>query len=355
MFKDIVGTRGVISRNVFFNNISYLNNTDNHFEIILTSDQPFMEYDGFSHHYNKNIAGSETVVGKIDEINPYIFWFSRLCSACVDGVVLSGINSFDGSLWITEHTRQGALYGIRGLIPTEAKEFLDRFMSNDSDIQKLTAIAEYIRSRANTDGAIVEVIPYSHHIASITMNAIVNDVLTGKRRLNYDTDPKAMLDQLTEYLPLKKYDAAMLGVATDLTVYGAGSSIVNNTYKMFNTEAIGLDRMWKNETIRMRIWWNCNTKRWEISSTVATQPDFIYYYADDPEGKYDPWNLAWEVGPKGAGHVPNFLEGALDLQYIDLFPSYSSDLHVVVDDVALRQAIKAIFPVDSVRDGDTVR
>jgi hypothetical protein len=65
--------------------------------------------------------------------------------------------------------------------------------------------------------------------------------------------------------------------------------------------------------------------------------------------------LDWEVGPVGVGHIPEFLKGALDLQYIDLFPSYSSDLHVIVDDITLRQAIKAIFPVDSVIDGDTVR
>ena len=356
MFRDIAKNGIVVSRNVFFNNISYLGD-ENKFEIVLTSDQPFMNYNGFTHWYDDVVIANTDprTVAKIEEINPYVFWFNRLCSACADGSILSGINTFSGSLWVTETCRQGALYGVRGLIPSEAKEFLDQFSTNEEDVRKLTAIAEYIRSRVPEYPRSVEVIEHSHHIASIMMNAIVKDVLTGKKRINYTTDMKEMREQLKEYSSLRKYDAAMTGVAMNLTIFNAGSSIVNNTYLMFNPEAVGLDRMWRNETNRIRLWWNCETKRWEISSTVATQPNYIYYYADDPEGKFDPWDLDWEVGPVGVGHIPEFLKGALDLQYIDLFPSYSSDLHVIVDDITLRQAIKAIFPVDSVIDGDTVR
>lgn len=354
MFKDIFGS-ALINRTVFFNNISYLDNDDNQFEIIVTSDLPFMEYNGFIHKYTSNRIDPDRVVGKIEEINPYVFWFNNLCTACVDGSAISGINTFDGSLWVTEGCRQGALYGVRGYVPSEAKEFLDRFLSNEEDIRKLTAIAEYIRSRVVDGTPSLEVIEYSHHIASITMNAIVNDVLTGKKRLNYEDNVVEMRNQISEYNSLKKYDSVMTGVATELTIFGAGSSVVNNTYKMFDTTATGTDRMWRNDTVRLAVRWSANRERWEIISTVATKPNDIYYFSTGPSDRFDPWDLNWEVGSVGQGAVPRFTEGALDLRYIDLFPSYSSDLHVVIDDIVLRQAIKAIFPVDSIRDGDTVR
>ena len=341
---------GDVSDNTYYNYIAA-----NEFEVVITSDQSFMEYDGFTSRYTKEIGNTPSVVSKIEEINPYVFWFNRLCMACSDGNTLSGINCLDGSLWITENARQGSLYGVRGYIPVEAKEFVDRFATSESDITKLTAIAEYIRSMVRDEEPTLEVIEHSHHIASITMAAIVKDVITGNKRLNYDTDHYNMLGQLEEYLTLRKYDAAMTGIATDLTIYNAGSTIVNNTYKLFDKESKGLNRTWRNDNIRLRVWWNCDTKRWEISSTVATKPNYTYYYADDEEGKFNPWDLHWQVAEYGEGNVPKFLEGMLDLRYIDLFPSYSSSLHVVMNDVALRQAIKAVFPFDSVRDGDTVR
>ena len=79
----------------------------------------------------------------------------------------------------------------------------------------------------------------------------------------------------------------------------------------------------------------------------------MYYYANDPDGSHDPWTLKWKSVSSDNNPVPELLNGMLDLRYIDLFPSYSSDLHVVADDRALRQAMIALFPVDAIRDGDT--
>ena len=257
--------------------------------------------------------------------------------------------------------RQGGLYYTRGLIPLETKEFIDKFSDLDNDLTKLSAIADYRKKHAPELDVEIEVIPHSHHITSITMNAVVKDVLTGKLQLAYESDPYLMLRQLGDYTSLRKYDAAMSGVAKELTIYNAGYIRANNRYRLEDTSMVGINRKWKNNSNNIVIWWNCDDDkyRWEIS-VIEVLGKTTYYYADDPTGTKDPWDLDWKFVLDEDGvpldknrSLPKFESGSIDLRYLDLFPSYSSDLQTVMNNITLRQAMKALFPIDSVKDGDT--
>lgn len=363
-FRPVTGAKGIKSMVWFFNNLTYLKKTGNSFEVYITSDKEFMNYNGFMHNrykFNGTFGKKIFDSGVIEEVTPYIYWFKRLCAGIIDGEHRGDIEQLNGYLKATTECRQGGLYYTRGLIPLETKEFVDKYLDINDDLVKLSAIAEYHRKNAPILPPEIEVIPYSHHIVSIMMNAVVNDVLTKKKVLGYESDPYVMLKQLTDYESLRKYDAAMSGVAKDLTVSNAGYQRANNTYKLEDVSMIGLNRKWINNSNNVVIWWNCDDDlhRWELS-TFNYLGKTAYYYAIDPDGSKDPWTLQWHYVLDEDGvpvdknqSLPVFEVGVIDLRYLDLFPSYSSDLHAVMDDIVLRQAMKALFPIDSVQDGDT--
>lgn len=365
MFKPIVGTNGIKSMVWFFNNISYLKTQDNTFELYLTSDKEFMNFNGFMHNryrYDEQENAKYFSYGAIEEVIPYIYWFERLCTGAIDGMNRPELKQDFGYLKTFKECRQGGLYYTRGLVPLITKEFIDKFLLIDDDLDKLSAIAEYRKANAPLIEPEIEVIEHSHHIASITMNAIVNDVITGVKKLAYESDPRAMLKQLTEYESLKKYDAAMSGVAKELIISKAGYKRANNVYKPEDYSMTGINRKWVNASTNVIIWWNCDDDkhRWEIS-VLDLLGKTAYYYADDPEGKHDPWNLEWHhvldnngIPVDKNGSIPEISSGYIDLRYLDLFPSYSSDLKTVMNDITLRQAMRALFPVDDTKDGATV-
>ena len=132
-------------------------------------------------------------------------------------------------------------------------------------------------------------------------------------------------------------------------------------YKLEDSSMTGLNRKWVNRATNVIVWWNCedDKHRWELAVIEPLQKT-AYYYALDPDGSKDPWLLEWHCIFDQNGNpidseqkVPHFESGMIDLRYLDLFPSYSSDLHQVMDDITLRQAMRALFPVDHVKDGDT--
>lgn len=365
-FKPVYGPSGVKSMVWFFNNITYLKKTDNTFELFVTSDNEFTNHNGFMHNryrYNLSLNTKHFNYGTIEEVTPYIYWFDRLCVGSIDGLNRPDIKQDQGYLKVFNECRQGGLYQTRGLVPITTHEFVDKYLDIDDDLKKLNAITEYRKENAPVLEPEIEVIPYSHHIASITMNAVVKDVLTGKKTLAYESDPFMMLKQLTEYESLKQYDAAMSGIAKELTITKAGYVRANNTYKLENASMTGINRKWINTANNIIIWWNCEDEkhRWEIS-VVGLLSKTTYYYADDPTGTKDPWELEWKYAVDASGvpidtnlSLPVVESGSIDLNYLDLFPSYSSDLKQVMDDITLRQAMRALFPIDDVKDGDTAR
>lgn len=367
-FKPIYGKQGIKSIVWFFCNNSYLKKENNKFELFLTSDKEFMNFTGFMHNrytYDSALNIKRYDYGVVEEVIPYIYWFDRLCIGAIDGMNRNDVVQKNGYLTAEEECRQGGLYYTRGSVPLETKDFIDKFYDINDDLVKLSAIAEYRKKHAPILDPEIEVIPHSHHITSIVMNALVKDVLTGRKQLAYESDPYMMLKQLDEYLTLKKYDAAMTGVATELTVYNAGYQRANNRYKLEDTSMTGINRKWRNDSTNVIIWWNCDDSkyRWEISviGILGPSSQTTYYYANDPTGTKDPWDLEWHFVVDDDGvpldknqSLPSFESGAIDLRYLDLFPSYSSDLHMVANDITLRQAMKALFPIDSVKDGDTV-
>lgn len=365
-FRSVMSSSGIKGMILFFNNVSYLQKENNTFEVYVTSDKEFMNFNGFMHNrytYDQLSKTKHFKYGAIEEVNPYIYWFERLCSGTIDGAWQHNLIQEQGYLKTYTECRQGGLYGTRGLVPLETKEFIDKHSDINIDLERLAAIAEYRRKNAPVLEPEIEVIPYSHHIASITMNAIVKDVLTGKKILSYESDPYLMLNQLEEYESMKKYDAALSGVAKELRITNAGYTKANNVYKLEDATMTGINRKWVNASNNVIVWWNCDDDeyRWEIA-TVGVLGKTAYYYADDPTGTKDPWLLEWKFVLDEKGQpidknksLPIVDSSCIDLRYLDLFPSYSSDLHQVMEDVALRQAIRALFPVDDIRDGDTVR
>ena len=364
-YKQIFSERGgVLYSTIFFNNISYLDNTENNVEVVISSDHEFMNYHGFMRvFYEQTSTNTTFLYGVVEESNPFVFWFEKLCTFAIDGYTRADVKKSDGYLKVYKNsrnsdnrypTRQGGLYYTRGLVPIEVIQFVNRYWNNSEDIRKMQLICEYLKENAVALPDTRIVLQKSHHIASITMAALVHDVLNGTKHLAYEIDALQMRKQLEEYISLKKYDAAMTGISSELIISGAGVAQVNNVYTMTDTAATGLNRKWENNSSRIKVWWNCDrrTKRWEIANTIATN-QVVYYYANDPDGSHDPWTLKWKSAASENSPIPIIESGALDLRYIDLFPSYSSDLHVVADDRTLRQAMIALFPSDTIRDGDT--
>ncbi len=362
MFKPIYSTNGVSYCTVFINNISYLNNDNNSFEMLLTADHKFMDYHGFVKVlYETTTDTTNFLYGMIQDTDPFVYWFDNLCSMLVDGYNRVDMYKDDGVIKLTQYsansdynTRQGGLYKTRGLVPIESIDFVDQYWSNETDITRMALICEYLRTLEPIEVPNISLIQKSHHITSITMNALVKDVLSGVKRLNYDSSDEGMLKQIPEYLELEQYDAAMTGVAKELTLTNAGVSKINNTYTLSDSSMKDLNRVWKNTSNWITIMWNCteDTKRWEIKDTSGLSST-VYYYAADVDGSHDPWNLTWVAVDTSYEPVPVVESGSLDLRFIDLFPSYSSDLQPVTTNVALKRAMEALYPTDSIKDGDT--
>ena len=364
-YKPIYGKSGIQSMVWFFNNISYLKTADNTFELYLTSDAEFTKNKGFMHNrytYNNLSNTKHFNYGVVEDVVPYIYWFNRLCTSAIDGINRPDMKQDFGYLKVFNECRQGGLYLTRGFVPFETDKFVSKYRDIEDDLKKLHAIAEYRKDNAPVLDPELEVIPYSHHIASITMNAVVKDVLTGRKQLAYESDPFMMLKQLTEYDSLKKYDTAMSGIARELTISKAGYIRANNTYQLEQAGMSGINRKWVNKSNNIIIWWNCedDKHRWEIALIDPILGKVAYYYAKDPDGTKNPWELEWEYvldangSPVDAAQsLPVVTSGSVDLKYMDLFPSYSSDLKLVMNDITLRQAMRALFPVNDIKDGDT--
>lgn len=354
--KQITGQNGVQNTVITYSNQSYLRIGNNQLEVYITSDQEFLNANGFAHAIYHNTPTTSTFLyGIIEEAAPYVLWFERLCTLAIHGLHRSDVYRNNGYLRLSEECRQGGIYVARGLISREILKFMDRYISMDEDLRKLTNIDKYLRSLDSGLTTDIERIPESHHITSLTMAAVVNDVLKGLKTLNYSPDYMSMLNQVTEYLPIKNYDAAMNGISTELYVTNAGVLKANNAFKIADTTKKGSERKWINTTYKLQIAWNCanGLHRWELKSVVAHDIE-VLYYAEDLHGDQQPWKLTWVAAKQDYVPAPKVESGALDLTYIDLFPSYSSDLHIVTDDRSLRQVMKALFPTDNIRDGATV-
>ena len=136
----------------------------------------------------------------------------------------------------------------------------------------------------------------------------------------------------------------------DLAIESSGSAIVNDKYKLTDITAAGNDRVWRTGNNKCVLSFNTSKNRWEISVNSIYGMK-VYYYATSND-EHDPWNLGW-AKEDGALPLPIIYNEGVDTKYVDVLPSYTSDIHEVEEDIMLRRCIDALLPADTTKDGAT--
>lgn len=329
----------VASQAVQINNSEYLNSgtKDNNLTIYVTTDPCFSEENGF------------VKVHHIDTLNVLLYWYQELAMLTCDGLAVRDLKYEYGLLKLPDNVRNGAIWYIRGMIPENVNDMMQQY-GDDLDTERCIAILEYFRGmQSNYDTFVV--IPHSHHIYSIIVNEIMNDVLNGDFTLVYDADLARMRDQVAKYLTSEDQDSALSGVTGNLIVSGAGTKKVNQTYRPVDKTARGQQRRWYNAFSNLSIWYNQKQNRWEIVSSLKSISGAFYYAEDISLGLADPANLTWVTGELGEDKPPTLESGMLDLTFIDILPSYRLyDSGTPEFYRTLEQLKRALLPEDPNRD-----
>lgn len=288
-----------------------------------------------------------------------LYYHASISMICADGLPITDINtSHYGYLSTDEDVRKNAFVYHRGICPHWLVDVLDTYGDRNADIERLGIIIDYLESLKPTTYPEFIVTDRSHHITSVIINKVYEDVLSGKLVLAYDADEKKMLNQIKEYLALIDEDPAMSGSSASIVAVGAGSEIVNTTYnpvtKFINGYNKGSDRVWMSMDRNLKISWypknDILNGRWVIESMNGSNTD--YYFAIDNDGNDDPWNLVWNKGTLGTGNNPKLKDGKLNLRFIDIDPSYTEVPYSDINQYkSILQVMKGLFPEDSTKDG----
>ena len=315
----------------------YSGTTKNNLTIYVTTDPCFTEENGFvKNHY-------------IDTLNVLLYWYQELAMLSCDGLAVRDLQYENGMLKLPDSVRNGAIWYTRGMLPESVNDMMLEY-GDDLDTERCIAILEFFRGRNPVDDQFV-VIPHSHHIYSVLVNEIMNDVLNGDFTLVYDADLARMRDQVVKYLTAENQDSALSGVTGYLIAGGAGTKKVNQTYQPVDNDAKGQARRWYNAFSNLSIWYHTDQKRWEIVSSLKSVTG-VFYYAEDPtDGLADPSNLTWVTGDLGEDQPPVLESGMLDLTFIDILPSYRLyDSETPEFYRTLEQLKRALLPEDPNRD-----
>ena len=337
----------------YYENDSYLKYDNNEFDLIVTDDKLFTRLNGFAlsdEMYDPGSINARLNTITIDDMVTMVYWFNELNKLVVDGKTIYLPANVNGRLQFAGPHRNGALYGSRGVIPSKTIQFINKYKDNIEDVEKLTKIVNYVRSLAPDGDLGITVINHSHHITSITTNCLVKDVITGAKDLSWTEAQNAIDDMVAEYRDLAKYDPALSGAVKDIFVTLAGTAIVNDRYHQTDITAIGNNRVWENTNHRCTIAYNSNLSRWELLVNTILGVK-VYYYATSNNAN-DPWNLGW-MKDVGDAPMPVIRNDGLDGKFLDIAPSYTSDIHEVEEDIMLRRCIAALLPADTTKDGAT--
>ena len=350
-----LGRAESINDSDYYDMNSYLHYDDNTFDLIVTDDVMFSRFFGFvssDDRYNPGnpLFGNNDV--SVIEILPYVFWFNEFSKISVDGYTVFRPLRRNGQLKFNGPYRNGALYSMRGVVPTETIEFIEKYKDNSADLYKLNCIARYMRMLNPLTENDLSVIQHSHHITSIAANCLVKDVMTGDVTLHTTTAENEIRAMIAPYESLKKYDPVFNGALYDITISGSGSVVIDGSYYLVDRTANGSDRVWKNRANNgmSTLSYNSNSQRWELAVT-SRYSRIVYYYSLSPMD-HDPWTLVWSK-QAGALPVPEILMKGLDSRFVDIMPSYTSDMHDVPNDIMLRRCLKVLLPTDATKDGVT--
>lgn len=313
---------------------TYTKRDDNYAEILLTSDDCFASENGF------------IIDSACNSLNILMYWYPGLAMFTADGKAVKDIVFRNGYLHLDpSEVREGAIYNMRAMAPNQVVSILDKYIDSTQDLDRCANIIAFFRSRLVEDNNYT-VIPNSHHIYSIIMNEITNDVLDGRLKITYDADIEKMLLQVEDYLTIRDQDPALNGQLGTITVSGGENSLVNAVYKILDENATGKIRIWTSSNSVVVIKWVDG--RWVIRSIYKNIVE-PYYYALDPNGDRDPWTLTWLSDNNDK--APTLHSGNLNLKFIDIRPSYRVDaISDPVTYLLLKHLAKVLLPADGVRD-----
>ena len=348
-----LGSSQSINDSQLYYDDSYLKYDNNEFDLIVTDDKIFSRLNGFS--FTSNYFGLDTPNAidnecRIEDILAIIYWFDELNKLVVDGKSIYRPETESGIIKFTGEYRNGALYGSRGVIPSVTAKFIDKYKDNMDDLEKIAKIIKYIRSLNQETTEENTIISHSHHLTSITTNCLIKDVITGAKELYWTSARNQIEEQIAEYKSMFKYDPIVSGAVKDIFVTASGTDMINDRYHLVELSASGHDRIWINTNNRCSIEYSTSNHRWEILvNTIFGKK--VYYYAT-ADNELDPWNLGWARN-EGEAPVPVIINEGIDKQFIDAFPSYTSDEHEADEDIMLRRCVDVLLPPDAIKDGAT--
>lgn len=347
------GKSNSLNDSSFYEEDSYLKYENNEFDIVITDDRMFSRLDGFAFSnemFSPNTPIALNNTGRIEEMLPLIYWFNELSKLVVDGNAIYKPTIVNGRLQFSGNHRNGALYCSRGIIPTKTAYFVEKYLDSVQDVEKLARIVNYIRSLDKAEDPDITVISHSHHITSITTNCLIKDVITGAKELYWTSAKNQINEMVEEYRSMAKYDSAISGSVKDIEISSSGSAIINDKYHLVEITATGNDREWTNTNGKCFVSYNEKLSRWEIV-VVTIYGKSVYYHAVSADTR-NPWELRW-VRENGESPIPVFTNYGINHKFVDILPSYTSDIHEVEEDIMLRRCVDALLPTDTTKDGAT--
>lgn len=137
--------------------------------------------------YTKGYGQGYVSGNLVTDVGESPFWFDAMSMLAVDGLVQSVYKSFFGCVFeASGNHRNGSPFVTRTLIPSSIIDIIDNYRT-DNDYNRIIQLRDYFLG-SNVDPVMRIVIPYSHSIYSIYLNAIVRDFLSYVQyRLTGDT------------------------------------------------------------------------------------------------------------------------------------------------------------------------
>ena len=283
-----------------------------------------------------------------------LYYHPSLSVVTVDGVPVNSVYTDKYGRFVPEgEHREGGFVYLRSMVPHWLFETMNQYGDKSNDINTLNTILKYFEKVNPHDYPDKVVLPYSHHITSVVLNAVIRDIVDGKFTLVYDPSDESMLSQISEYMDIKHQDAGLVGLYCDIYADGADFGLVNTHYKLLDLNVQGSARIWNNfeRDLQIRYVGKSGNKpgRWVIENTENKER---YYHAIDRTGSEDPWNLNWVVSSSElGGKAPILRGGQINLRFIDFDSSYAEITNLSIDQVkAIKRLAEALLPVDSATD-----
>lgn len=326
-------TDNLVGYVVHVNNIDALEEENNVLELLLSPDEELIRLNDFSHkHFT-------------DSIFTTLMWSQNINMMTAAGYAADIVSKSVDRLSMAHDIPAGSLLNTRISLPQELIDILDDASSNTgitsyTDMLRARRLVEFLKARQDQNYKL-SVIEKSHNLYSILTTKYIKETLAGNSPV------------LEDYLALSEQDVVLNSHLRTVTVQGTKKldGRANGIYTVQNS----------NKDSTLCIWENSN------GFTIAYVPPFWGIYSDDMDLIYtslpvyrvcSPWLLIWPTDQNGDG--PQLISDAIDLRYIDAFPSYRAyDISATGPYAStyntLRDTINDIFPVDGIQAGVTMR